>query len=287
MILSCNFSRLPPKVNYSSFPRTSFSPPKSLVVSSAESNHSPRFSKILPFLINRKKGHLQICRSSFDTQTPQDPSLVSSSSEENELLADGGTGGDGGGEERDWTTSFLLFAFWAGLMYYVFFLAPDQTPLKKQNSGLAICYSVIFWGAYALIPYFVLWKPPAPPVEESELKRWPLNFLESKLTAAITMAAGLAIMVYAFSSGGDLWKEFFQYFKGSKFIHIMTIDFGLLSTFAPFWVYNDMTARKWDGKGSWLLPLSLIPFVGPVLYLLLRPSLSAAPIALAPSSDET
>lgn len=100
------------------------------------------------------------------------------------------------------------------------------------------------------------------------------------------MAAGVAIMVYAFSSGGDLWKEFYQYFKGSKFIHIMTIDFGLLSTFAPFWVYNDMTARKWDGKGSWLLPLSLIPFLGPALYLLLRPSLSAAPIALAPSSDE-
>ncbi|KAL0445105.1 UNVERIFIED_CONTAM: hypothetical protein Slati_2233200 [Sesamum latifolium] len=335
-ILSCNFSPLPPKVNSSSFPRTSFSPPKSLVFSSAESNNSTRFSKILPLLINRKKGHLQICRSSFNTQTPQDPPLVSSSSEETELLADGGNGGDGGGEERDWTTSLLLFAFWAGLMYYVFFLAPDQTPvtdvyfLKKllnlkgddgfeMNPVLVaewyimglwpLVYSMLllptarsskskipvwpfvtlsfFGGAYALIPYFVLWKPPAPPVEESELRRWPLNFLESKLTAAITMAAGLAIMVYAFSSGGDLWKEFYQYFKGSKFIHIMTIDFGLLSTFAPFWVYNDMTARKWDGKGSWLLPLSLIPFLGPALYLLLRPSLSAAPIALAPSSDET
>lgn len=42
-----------------------------------------------------------------------------------------------------------------------------------------------FGGAYALIPYFVLWKPPAPPVEESELKRWPLSFLESKLTAGV------------------------------------------------------------------------------------------------------
>lgn len=80
-------------------------------------------------------------------------------------------------------------------------------------------------------------------------------------------------MAYAVSSGGDVWKEFFQYFRGSKFvsisvlyfamhfmfeykvsylnldscfqIHIMSIDFTLLSTFAPFWVYNDMTARKW------------------------------------------
>lgn len=42
-----------------------------------------------------------------------------------------------------------------------------------------------FGGAYALIPYFVLWKPPPPPVEESQLGRWPLNFLESKLTAGV------------------------------------------------------------------------------------------------------
>jgi len=27
-------------------------------------------------------------------------------------------------------------------------------------------------------------------------------------------------------------------------IHITSIDFIILSTFAPFWVYNDMTARK-------------------------------------------
>lgn len=42
-----------------------------------------------------------------------------------------------------------------------------------------------FGGAYVLIPYFVLWRPPAPPVEESELQRWPLNFLESKITAGV------------------------------------------------------------------------------------------------------
>jgi RsiW-degrading membrane proteinase PrsW (M82 family) len=42
-----------------------------------------------------------------------------------------------------------------------------------------------FGGAYALLPYFVLWTPPPPPVEETEIKRWPLNFLESKLTAAV------------------------------------------------------------------------------------------------------
>lgn len=40
-------------------------------------------------------------------------------------------------------------------------------------------------GAYALIPYFVLWKPPPPPIDEDEIEQWPLKFLESKLTAGV------------------------------------------------------------------------------------------------------
>jgi len=44
-----------------------------------------------------------------------------------------------------------------------------------------------FGGAYVLLPYFVLWKPPAPPVEETQLKTWPLNFLESKVTALVML----------------------------------------------------------------------------------------------------
>ncbi|GFZ05366.1 hypothetical protein Acr_17g0009380 [Actinidia rufa] len=63
-------------------------------------------------------------------------------------------------------------------------------------------------------------------------------------------------------------------------IHVTCIDFTLLSAFALFWVYNNMTTRKWDNKGSWLLPLSIIPFLGPALYLLLRPSL----VLISPNS---
>ena len=37
-------------------------------------------------------------------------------------------------------------------------------------------------------------------------------------------------------------------------IHLTSLDFTLLSAFAPFWVYNDMTARKWWAFGnSWVL----------------------------------
>lgn len=280
-----------------------------------------------PISTFQKRGGLQICQSSFNTQNPEDPAAEKGA----KLESENGDGGDGG----DWTTSALLFVLWVGLIYYVFNLTPDQTPsrdvyfLKKllnlkgddgfrMNDVLVslwyimglwpLVYSMLllptgrsskgkvpvwpfltfsfFGGVYALLPYFVLWRPPPPPVEETELRRWPLNFLESKLTAGISLAAGLGIIIYAGLASGDDWKEFYQYYRESKFIHITSLDFTLLSAFAPFWVYNDMTARKWYDRGSWLLPLSLVPFLGPALYLLLRPSLSAMPVSLSPSSSE-
>ncbi|KAF2292475.1 hypothetical protein GH714_023249 [Hevea brasiliensis] len=217
----------------------------------------------------QKKGLLQVCHSVLDSKdSEKEPILESETNDEK--------------EGRDWTTSILLFVLWGALMYYVFNLAPNQTPSTdeyflrkllnlKGDDGfemnqvlVSLCskskipvwpFLVLscFGGAYGLLPYFVLWRPPPPPVEESELGKWPLNFLESKLTAGI---------------------------------HIMSLDFTLLSAFAPFWVYNDMTARKWFDKGSWLLPISLVPLLGPALYLVLRPSLSEMPVSLGSTSSE-
>ncbi|CBI28467.3 uncharacterized protein LOC100256200 [Vitis vinifera] len=319
-LISCNFSALP-------FLSLKTRNPNSRI-SFIRTPNPPILSKPKhPISTFQKRGGLQICQSSFNTQNPEDPAAEKGA----KLESENGDGGDGG----DWTTSALLFVLWVGLIYYVFNLTPDQTPsrdvyfLKKllnlkgddgfrMNDVLVslwyimglwpLVYSMLllptgrsskgkvpvwpfltfsfFGGVYALLPYFVLWRPPPPPVEETELRRWPLNFLESKITAGISLAAGLGIIIYAGLASGDDWKEFYQYYRESKFIHITSLDFTLLSAFAPFWVYNDMTARKWYDKGSWLLPLSLVPFLGPALYLLLRPSLSAMPVSLSPSSSE-
>ncbi|XP_023511914.1 uncharacterized protein LOC111776784 [Cucurbita pepo subsp. pepo] len=281
----------------------------------------------------RKVGLLQKWRSASGTQNAGDPVGEKATPVESER--GGSSGGGNGGEGRDWTTSILLFVLWAGLMFYVFILAPNQTPstdlyfLKKllnlknddgfkMNEVLVslwyimglwpLIYSMLllpsgrssnsnvpvwpflglsfFLGAYGLLPYFVLWKPPPPPVEEDELERWPLNFLESKFTAGITFAAGLGLLFYAGLAGESAWKEFYQYFRESRFIHATSIDFMLLSSFAPFWVYNDMSARKWYDQGSWLLPFSLVPFLGPALYLVLRPMPTTTPVPLDRAASE-
>ncbi|KAH9793791.1 hypothetical protein KPL71_004661 [Citrus sinensis] len=299
VLISCNFTPVPrtrPKL------KTQIQNLKSTNLTFLNRTTTLKFSDVLqphnlkPFVFPiRKRFLLQKCQSILDSQNSKDPDLDDKESSELRSKEDVQKG-------RDWTTSILLFVLWGGLMYYVFNLAPNQTPSRdvyflekllnlrgddgfvmnevlvslwyimglwplvysmlllptgrSSKSGIPVWPFLVlsfFSGAYVLLPYFVLWRPPPPPVEETELNKWPLNFLESKLTAGV---------------------------------HVTSIDFTLLSTFAPFWVYNDITARKWYHKGSWLLPITLVPFLGPSLYLFLRPPLSKMPVSVSETSLE-
>ncbi|XP_047047215.1 uncharacterized protein LOC124652235 [Lolium rigidum] len=304
----------------------------------SRTNAHPLFTSLYGSPLGRR-GWAHVCRDSSLQDPP--PGVDAAEERDKEEIKKqlakaqigGGGGGGGGGQLSDWSTSVLLFGIYAGLMYYVFQLAPNQTPYRdtyflqkllylkgddgfRMNDVLVslwyimgiwpLVYSMLllptarssnskipvwpflvlscFGGAYALIPYFVLWKPPPPAIDEDEIGQWPLKFLESKLTAGVTFAVGLGLIIYAAKAGGADWQEFFQYARESKFIHVTSIDFTLLSAFSPFWVYNDMTARRW--KSGWVLPLALIPLLGPALYLLMRPSLSSLLGATSSSSDK-
>ncbi|KAK1626928.1 hypothetical protein QYE76_001243 [Lolium multiflorum] len=302
----------------------------------SRTNAHPLFTSLYGSPLGRR-GWAQVCRDSSLQDPP--PGVDAAEERDKEEIkkqlekAQIGGGGGGGEQLSDWSTSVLLFGIYAGLMYYVFQLAPNQTPYRdtyflqkllnikgddgfRMNDVLVslwyimgiwpLVYSMLllptarsskskipvwpflvlscFGGAYALIPYFVLWKPPPPAIDEDEIGQWPLKFLESKLTAGVTFAVGLGLIIYAGKAGGADWQEFFQYARESKFIHLTSIDFTLLSAFSPFWVYNDMTARRW--KNGWVLPLAFIPFLGPSLYLLMRPSLSSLLGATSSSSDK-
>uniref|UniRef100_A0A453NEC7 Uncharacterized protein n=1 Tax=Aegilops tauschii subsp. strangulata TaxID=200361 RepID=A0A453NEC7_AEGTS len=80
-----------------------------------------------------RRGWAQICR---DSSRPGADAAEQDRESKNDLatatvpkIGGGGGGGGGGGQLSDWITSVLLFGIWAGLMYYVLQLAPNQTPV--------------------------------------------------------------------------------------------------------------------------------------------------------------
>jgi len=136
-------------------------------------------------------------------------------------------------------------------------------------------------GAYALIPYMALWVPPTPeeapelppPAEETKgLSRLFLRGAESPVVPALLLAAGGYWIARAAGSPASAWLEYLRMFDSSRLVHATTVDFALCTALVPFWLSVDAEGRRWPGAGSGLASaLSLVPVLGPCVYLLLRP----------------
>ena len=102
------------------------------IAAAARTNAPPLFTSLYGSPFGRR-GWAQVCR---DSSLQDPPPGVDAAEQDKEVskkeLAKAQIGGGGGGGEQlsDWTTSVLLFGIWAGLMYYVFQLAPNQTPVR-------------------------------------------------------------------------------------------------------------------------------------------------------------
>ncbi|KAG0498339.1 hypothetical protein HPP92_003030 [Vanilla planifolia] len=68
---------------------------------------------------SRTRGQFQVCRDSSEALQFW-----------SRCWRTGKGNGDGGDHGNNWTTSILLFVLWVGLLFYVFRMAPDQTPYR-------------------------------------------------------------------------------------------------------------------------------------------------------------
>ncbi|GLC40154.1 hypothetical protein PLESTB_000791900 [Pleodorina starrii] len=162
---------------------------------------------------------------------------------------------------------------------YAALLVPAGRSENKVPAWPFVTLSFAF-GAFALLPYMALWRPyrrpednPLPP-PPSELEGWNRLFLkgaETPVMPALLLAGSVYYIFQAVTSSGDVWLDYLKLFDESRLVHVSSVDFATLTALAPFWMDNDATGRNWD-KRSQLLPiLSVLPVIGPCIYLLLRP----------------
>ena len=57
-----------------------------------------------------------------------------------------------------------------------------------------------------------------------------------------------ALWGVALTAGGPAWYEYGRLFDESKLVHVTSVDFCLLTAFAPFWMYNDAQLRGWEPR---------------------------------------
>ena len=154
-------------------------------------------------------------------------------------------------------------------------------PAAKSRNGvpawpfLTLSYGL---GAFGLLPFFALWqplekRPKLPPAAENlqGIGNLQGRGMESPILAWLLLAGSLFCIGQAATAGGDSWNDYVKLLQESRLVHVTTLDFLTLTTLAPFWMENDAELRKWEDREKLLPVLSVLPVVGPALYLCLRP----------------
>ncbi len=209
------------------------------------------------------------------------------------------------------TRKIIFGLLWLGFISYAFFFAPpDNFPeslelIKNLSTGnwqginpLIISLfnimgiwpfvysSVVFFdgrnqkipawpfasaafglGAFALLPYLALREPNQIFIGE---KNSFLKILDSRILGILLTIATAVLVIYSLQ--GD-WADFVQQWQTSRFIHVMSLDFLMLSLLFPTLLGDDMTRRGWQNNQLFWL-FAIIPLFGPLIYLSIRPSLN-------------
>lgn len=125
-------------------------------------------------------------------------------------------------------------------------------------------------GAFALLPYLALRRPlqgiegiPTP-------LPWILRFWNSPWTGRALLGITVTLLFYGTNQGD--WADFFQQWQSSRFIHVMTLDFVLLTLLLPVVIVEDQVGRV-RASGSLLTAVRFMPLLGPLVYLAFRPAI--------------
>lgn len=135
-------------------------------------------------------------------------------------------------------------------------------------------------GIIGLFPYLCLWSPRvdkdmSPPARDELQNSWgrfALRALESRWLPALNLVSAAGLMYWAGSAGPVAWNQYSQFFDESRFVHVTTIDFTMLTALMPFFMWWDADKREWQGRDVGVPVLALVPILGPIAYLLLRPN---------------
>jgi hypothetical protein len=165
---------------------------------------------------------------------------------------------------------FNLMGIWP--MAYGAVMLFEQSERFKPGWFCGAAFGV---GAFAILPYLALRKPRA----ESVLPTKPLlKILDSRWLAIALIIGSVILLTYGITQGD--WGAFVQQWRSERFIHVMSIDFVMLWLLFVVLAKDDAQRR---GAPDSLLFLCLVPLLGALVYLLLRPQLLVSSAA-APRS---
>lgn len=159
---------------------------------------------------------------------------------------------------------FALIGIWLLIYSGLLFIDGRMQSIPFYPFALASIAS----GVIGLIPYLALRNPNQ---EFSGQKDAFLNLLDSRSFGIVLSLSTIPLLAYGFGFG-DL-SVFVQQFVSDRFIHGMSLAFCLFCLLFPTVLGDDMARRSWNNPQIFWT-VTLLPLIGPLIYLCLRPSLA-------------
>ncbi len=127
-----------------------------------------------------------------------------------------------------------------------------------------------FTGVLAFTPYLLVRDRTSALMGQPD--QW-LRFLDSRNLGVGLSLITTGLLGYAVGLGN--WQEFVAQWQTIPFVHLITLDFCLMNLFLPLsgLIEDDMARRGMrNTESGWAI--ALLPLIGPLVYLCLRPSLA-------------
>jgi hypothetical protein len=156
---------------------------------------------------------------------------------------------------------FNLMGIWPAI--YAAVMLFDGVPQKFKPGWF--CAASFGVGAFAILPYLAL-RQPNPTINPPRSKL--LSLVGSRWFALLLAIGAGTLLIYGLTQGN--WTDFGQQWQTKRFIHVMSLDFLMLSALFPVLAKDDLARRS---GASWLWAICFVPLVGAIAYLGLRPPL--------------
>jgi len=163
---------------------------------------------------------------------------------------------------------FSLVGIWLLVYSCLIFVDGRMQPLPAWLFMLG----AIATGVFALIPYLALRQPNQ--TFSGKKDPW-ITILDAQATGVILTVSTIILVIFAVIWGD--WGGFIQEFLTNRFIHGMTLAFGLFCALFPYptLLQDDMARRGLNTDSKLFRIAAWIPLFGPLIYLCLRPTLLA------------
>lgn len=157
---------------------------------------------------------------------------------------------------------FSLIGIWLLIYSCVLFIDSRMQKIPAWPFVLAAVGS----GVIGLLPYLAMRQPNS---QFSGPKDSWIRFWDSRTNAIILSISTAVIVGYGLLGS---WSEFAEQWQTERFVHVMSLAFCLFALLFPTVLGDDMARRGLsDRRIFWAV--ALVPLVGPLAYLCLRPGL--------------